>query len=95
MINKAEAIRHYLLESGLATPTRKVIRELGEQGIQVTPQQVSNQKARLSRQGVVAQTDDLPVSVLKKVKRLVEELGSVRVLRQALDELEQLGHPPK
>ena len=84
--NKAEAIRQALKQLGRHTPTRTVVQNLLHEGIQVTPQQVSNQKARMANLG----NRDLPASVLKKVKALADELGSIEVLRRAIDDLDDL-----
>jgi hypothetical protein len=84
--NKAEAIRRVLKQLGRLTPTRQVVRHLSSEGVGVTAQQVSNQKAKLAKLG----DEDLRASVLKKVKALVDELGSTEVLRRALDDLEEL-----
>jgi hypothetical protein len=46
--NKAEAIRRVLKQLGRYAPTRKVVQHLSDEGIGVTPQQVSNQKAKLT-----------------------------------------------
>lgn len=84
--NKAEAIRRVLKQLGRHTPTRRVVHYLSKEGIEVTPQQVSNQKAKLAKLG----DEDLRTSVLKKVKALVDELGSTEVLRRAIDDLDDL-----
>jgi hypothetical protein len=85
-INKAEAIRGVLKNLGRQTPTRRVIDVLRRDGIKVSAQQVSNQKAKLAKLG----DEDLRASVLKKVKALVDELGSIEVLRRAIDDLDEL-----
>jgi hypothetical protein len=90
-LNRAAAIRELLLELGIQTPPREIIGRLRDNGIDdVSPQQVSNEKAKLRKKGAVARVDDLPVSVLKKVKSLVDEIGSIEVVRRALDELLEL-----
>jgi hypothetical protein len=65
-----------------------VIEYLRAKGTLVTPQQVSNIKAMRVKQS--PQMEDIPLSVLKKVKSLVDEIGSIRIVRKAIDELENL-----
>ena len=81
-----------LLKHGLQTPPREVIRLLKDQGLpDVSPQQVSNEKAKLRQRGTLPSVnDDLPISIIKKVKSLVDEVGSIAIIRKALDDLEQL-----
>jgi hypothetical protein len=88
-INKAAAIRELLDELGRNIPTKTVIARLKTQGISVTPQQVSNQKAKLTRV-MPFELEDLPVSVLKRVKKFVDEIGSIEVVKRALTELDEL-----
>jgi len=90
-INKAEAIRELFAELGIDISSKELIQRLQTQGIEVSPQQVSNEKARIKRKSrAVVQVDDLPVSVLKKVKALVDELGGAEVVKRALEELKTL-----
>jgi hypothetical protein len=86
---KAEAIRNVLNELGGNTSPKTVISRLRLQGIEVTPQQVSNEKAKITKRRL-SQIEDLPVSVLKKVRALVVEIGSVDLVRRALADLEEL-----
>jgi hypothetical protein len=88
-LNKAAAIREILSDLGRDAPPRTVVSRLKANGIAVTPQQVSNEKAKLAR-GTPYEMEDLPVSVLKRVKALVDEIGSIDVVRRALDELDEL-----
>ena len=89
MNNKADAIRAVLKELGISARTKEVIQRLKSEGTEVTPQQVSNEKAKHIKQSQQA-IHDLPASVLKRVKKLVDELGSIAVVRTALDELDEL-----
>jgi hypothetical protein len=84
--SKAETIRQVLKRLGPQTSTQEIVRHLKTQKIRVSPQQVSNQKARLAGLGDA----DLRASVLKKVKALADELGSIAVLRRAINDLEDL-----
>jgi hypothetical protein len=88
-INKAAAIRELLVELGRDVAPRLVISRLKAQGISVTAQQVSNQKAKFAR-ATPFEIEDLPVSVLKRVKLLVDDIGSIEVVKRALAELEEL-----
>jgi hypothetical protein len=88
-LNKAAAIREILSEFGRDAAPRTVVSRLKEKGIAVTPQQVSNEKAKLAG-GTPYEIEDLPVSVLKRVKALVDEIGSIEVVKQALSELGEL-----
>lgn len=90
-VSIAQAIRELLKEMGQDVPPRHVIQRLSERGITgVTSQQVSNQKARLRKARLRAIGDDPPLSVIKKLKALVDEFGSIDAVRHALDGLEEL-----
>jgi len=85
--NKADAIRRAFKQLGRHVPYRVVRDHLLNEGIKnVRPQEVSNQKAKLAKLG----DEDLRASVLKKVKTLVDEVGSIDALRRAIDDLEEL-----
>jgi hypothetical protein len=86
----AAEIRAAFEELGWDAAPKAVIEELQRKEIAVTPQQVSNQKTRRAKLMAEVKVEDLPVSVLKKVKRLVDEVGSTEVVRRALDELDHL-----
>lgn len=86
--SQAEAIRRALDELGALAAYNDVLNRVKEMGVEnVSPQQVSNEKRRRRERPNI---EDLPVSVLKKVKALVDDVGSVAVVRQALDELEKV-----
>ncbi len=87
MNSKAAAIRVVLKELGNDVPFKGVNVRLNELGVTATPQQVSNERRKLRDPYDVG---DLPVSIIKKVKALVDEIGSVGTVRRALDELELL-----
>jgi hypothetical protein len=87
MYSKAKAIQAVLNEAGVDTPFHEIQRRLKTQNIDVTPQQVSNEKRRLRN---APNIKDLPASVLKEVKAFVKKMGSAAVVRRALDELEAL-----
>lgn len=89
MNTDADAIRAALKELGASTRTKDLVAYLNLKQVRVTPQQVSNEKARLAKQNREA-IEDLPASILKRVKQLVDELGSTLVIRKALDELDEL-----
>ncbi len=72
-----------LEEMGVDAPSREIISRLKKAGIEVSPQQVSNEKRRFRER---LNIDDLPVSVIKKVC-LVKEVGSTAIVRRAPDEL--------
>lgn len=93
---KAACIRKVLEDFGPDLPLTEVREHLSKQGItDVSPQQVSNERAKLSKRRTAITLDDLPVSVLKKVKALADELGSTDAVRRALDELDNLAAPPR
>jgi hypothetical protein len=85
--SKAETIRSVLKELGEDATFREIEARLQALNVEVTPQQVSNEKRKLRGR---YNANDLPVSVLKQVKALVDELGSTELVRRALDELESL-----
>lgn len=88
IFSQAEAIRQALDELGDSASFKKLAERVKEFGVEsISPQQVSNEK-RFRRQR--PNLDDLPISVIKKVKRLVDELGSVAIVRRALDELDKI-----
>lgn len=72
--------------------TKDVRERLKASGIDVTAQQISNEKARLRRQTQVKLTsvEELPISVLKRINALVEEVGSTEIVKKAIDELARL-----
>jgi hypothetical protein len=85
---KAAAIRDVLGELGHVASFERVQERLKARGIKgVTPQQVSNEKRKLRER---YDLEDLPVSVIKKVQATVIDVGSIDVVRRALDELEKL-----
>ena len=86
--NKAHEIRRLLQQSGVEHPSGDIISNLKHRGISVTPQQVSNEKRRMRRK--LEGDDDIPLSIVKKVHALVQEVGSTAIVRRALDELELL-----
>ncbi|TWT59796.1 hypothetical protein [Rubinisphaera italica] len=85
--NKAAEIRKILEDEGIDQSSKQIIDKVRNKGIEVTPQQVSNEKRKMRLNMPV---DDLPISVIKKVQVLVRELGSIVIVRRALDELEEL-----
>lgn len=91
-VSKSAEIRRVLGEIGWDSSPREVQTCLEAKGTTVTAQQVSNEKSRRVKRPLPL--SDLPVSVLKKVKALVDEFGSSEVVRKALDELDELtiGH---
>ena len=91
--SKAHLVRQTLAIKGWDASPKDVIASLAAQGVAVTPQQVSNEKTKRARRTPTAQIADLPVSLLKKVKSLVDEVGSTSLVRRALDELEALTSP--
>jgi hypothetical protein len=92
---KAACIRKVLEDFGPDLPLTEVREHLSKHGItDVSPQQVSNERAKLSKRRTGITLDDLPVSVLKKVKALADEIGSDAV-RRALDELDNLASPTR
>jgi hypothetical protein len=89
MHNQAAEIRKAFDELGMESTPKAVIALLRTRGLNVSPQQVSNEKAKLIKRSS-RELKDLPVSVLKKVKLLVDELGGTDRVRHALDELDAL-----
>ncbi len=85
----ASLIRQALDELGWHASTKDVNDYLAADKVEVTAQQVSNEKSKRAKHPVT-QLEDLPVSLLKKVKALVDEIGSVELVRRALDDLEAL-----
>jgi hypothetical protein len=90
----ASRIRLALDEIGWNASPKEIIARLKAGGIEVTPQQVSNEKAKRGKQAVPLDPNDLPVSFLKKLRALVDEVGSTDLVRHALDELDELSVPP-
>jgi len=89
--SKAAEIRSYLEHSGVQVSSKKLIQSLREKDIHVSSQQVSNEKSRMRKlANADRQIDDLPVSVLKKVKTLIDELGSPEIVKKAIEELSKL-----
>lgn len=76
-------------ELGPTARTKEIKDRLADVGISVTSQQISNEKARLSKQAN-PHSLGLTVATLKRVKKLVDELGSTAIVREALDELDEL-----
>ena len=93
--NQAKAIREMLASIGLEAPPRTVIQRLAAEGVEgVTPQQVSNEKAKLRRKGETTREGVLTLANLRKVKALVDDLGSIEAVKLALNELEELQKKP-
>ena len=91
MTSKAEAIRELFKERGSDLSLAEIRKELKSRyRIEVTAQQVSNERTKFAERKPAFSLDDLPVSVLKRVKALVDEFGSTDAVRRALDELDEL-----
>jgi hypothetical protein len=87
--SNASLIRKTLDKLGWDARPKDVIASLAAEGHKVSAQQVSNEKnKRAGRAGV--KEEELTLSLVKKVKALVDEAGSVSLVRKALDELEEL-----
>jgi len=87
--SKASQIRKTLAKLGWDASPKDVIASLAAEGHIVSAQQVSNEKTKRAAQAGVKQ-EELTISLLKKVKALVDEVGSTNLVRRALDELEEL-----
>jgi hypothetical protein len=85
--SKAAQIRDAIQELGDKATYEQIRERVEAAGVSITPQQVSNERRKLRSRYEV---EDLPVSVIRKVKELADELGSTSVVRRALDELEAL-----
>ena len=90
--SKASSVRQTLAKLGWDASPKDVIRSLADEGVTVTPQQVSNEKTKRLNQ-TAAKGEDVTISLLKKVKAFVDEVGSTSLVRRALDELEALTSP--
>lgn len=90
--SKASLVRQTLAKLGWDASPKAVIASLADEGVTVTPQQVSNEKTKRLNQ-TAANGEDVTISLLKKVKALVDEVGSTNLVRRALDELEALTSP--
>ena len=102
-INKSQAIRDYLAKKPKAAP-KEVIAALKENGVEVSVGLVSNVKyskkrpkkavkKKVSVKTVAARrlaVASLSVADLLEVKKLADQMGGVKTVRQALDTLEQL-----
>ena len=98
-INKSQSIRDYLAKKPKATP-KEIIAGLKGKGIVVSEGLVSNvkhtqnkPKKKVSVKTVAARKSaptSLSVADLVEVKKLADQLGGVKTVRQALDTLEQL-----
>ena len=101
-VNKAQTVRKYLKEHRDALP-KDVSEALKGQGIDVTPNYVSNIKFQLglkkrrkkaAASGAAAAEmpagDAISLSALLEAKKLVEKLGSAEVAKQAILALAQL-----
>jgi hypothetical protein len=87
--SKAYLIRKTLDKLGWDARTKDVIDSLKAEGHKVSAQQVSNEKNRRAENAGVKE-EELTLSVLKKVKGLVDEVGSTNLVRRALNELDEL-----
>jgi hypothetical protein len=87
--SKAYMIRKTLDKLGWDARPKDVITFLAAEGHKVSAQQVSNEKNKRAGQAGVKE-EELTLSLLKKVKALVNEVGSINLVRKALDELEEL-----
>src|SRR5271157_3921114 len=88
-ISKAHLIRKTLDKLGWDARPRDVMASLADEGHKVSAQQVSNEKYKRPGQAGVKE-EELTLSLLKKVKTLVDEVGSINLVRRALDELDEL-----
>ena len=61
----------------------------GQSQADATGNAIAALKAKLAKTSLAA-IEDLPVSILKKVKALVDEVGSTEIVRRALAELDEL-----
>ena len=103
-VSKSQAVRDYLKQNRGALPVA-VSEALKAQGVDVTPNQVSNIKYQmgLKKKGrrkaaspeVVAETpvpkDAISLSALLEAKKLVAKLGSTEAAKKAILALAQLG----
>ena len=90
--SNASLIRQTLAKLGWNASPKDVIRSLADEGVTVTPQQVSNEKTKRLNQ-TATKGEDVTISLLKKVKAFVDEVGSTSLVRRALDELDALTSP--
>ncbi len=98
-VNRSQAIRDYLAEKPKATP-KEVVAALKGTGVDVSKALVSNvkyTKKTTKKKGSVKTVAarrlvpaSLSVADLLEVKKLADQLGGVKAMRQALDTLEQL-----
>jgi hypothetical protein len=97
--NKAQAIRDILNASGKQTPTKDVVKALGEQGIVVSAAHVSNIKAQLRRAGGTngagrrgrrPAADSVSIAALMEAKRMADRLGGIEQARAVFEALSRL-----
>jgi hypothetical protein len=87
--SKASLISKALDKLGSDARPKEVIAFLAAEGHKVSAQQVSNEKSKRAGQAGDKE-EELTLSVLKRVKAFVDEIGSTSLLRKALDELDEL-----
>lgn len=88
-----------LNSSGAQTPTKDVVKALGEQGVVVSAAHVSNIKAQLrrgggsngsKRRGPKPSRDVVSMAALMEAKRLADRLGGVAQARAIFEALSRL-----
>lgn len=102
-LNKSQAIRDAVGELGGKPRPRDVIEVLDKKGIEVSPALVTNVMARGQRKGRRgrpgrrpmgrnghAASEKVTVAALIEAKRLVDQVGSVDVAKEALNALAKL-----
>lgn len=94
VVNRSEAIRNLLqIYGATASPTR-IVKELAEKGVVVTPNLVSNLKNEMFRQKKSSEKKEPAAAtdrdLIIKTKRLVTEAGSINKVRDYLALLEEL-----
>jgi hypothetical protein len=97
-VNKSELVRNYLKKARRAKPKR-VVEEMAKQGIEVTPQFVSQTKSNMRKKKKAKRSaneaateffETVSLDTLLQAKRLAAQLGGVAKAKEALDALAKL-----
>ena len=87
-MSKAEAIRKVLNERGPEVRNKDVVIALAEQGMEVSPQQIANEKQRIKAAAV--DWTKIPMGVVQKATELIKDCGSVEMAIAAINAAEHI-----
>jgi hypothetical protein len=97
-VNKSEEVRK-LLKANPKMPVREIVQTMANRGLRISPNQVyfvkgkmqgkkgRRKKARQIVAKVAATGNSDPISTVKKLKALADELGGLRKLKELVDVL--------